>query len=668
MTSGVEDRPSFKQFRFNKALWNSFINIAQPYFFPIEGKGSRWRFVLLLFTLLVATICLTFFLVNGLTLLLDWFAPLLAEKYAEGHLAAVKREMTGWQLPTAAIALLVSMGVFALFSRQLQTRWTPWLLLGSLLILLLTIARINVGISYLARILDNTLIAKDQKFWGALWVYCVALIFALPIRGGGLSYVPLKLGLLWRGWLTNNFLDRYFKDRAYYRLDSNSSNTDVDNPDQRITEDIKYFTGTTLDFLTSIFNSVLQLISFTLVLWSISVPLTLGLVGYALIGTLIAVLAGTRLIRINFDQLRLEADFRYGMVHVRDNAESIAFYRGEQQEGESVGSRFLSALRNFDKLIIWTTILNIYQTSYNYFSRIPPYLILVPLFFTDKIDFGTIGQAQLAYGIILESLSIITYQIDNISRFAAGVNRLGTFAEVMDQSQEALAAPSEHRIRTEPGQTLVLQRVTLTIPMQNRTLIRGLDLSLNRGEHLLVVGPSGCGKSSLLRAIAGLWDSGSGLIQRPPISEMMFLPQKPYMLLGTLREQLVYPNEPTKFSDLELYEALEKVNLAHLPERHSGLDLEEDWPRTLSLGEQQRLAFARVLLSKPQFLVLDESTSALDVKTERHVYDLLKGLQVTYISVGHRPTLREYHDRILEFLPEELWRIVAAQDFDFASV
>lgn len=668
MTSAVEDRPSFQQFRFNKALWNSFINIAQPYFFPFEVKGSRWRFVLLLFALLVASICLTFFLINGLSLLLNWVVPQLMEQYAAEHIAAVKRELTGWQLPTAAIALLLSLGIFTLFARQLQSRWTAWLLLGGLMILLLMIARINVGITYIARDLDNYLVKKNPKFWGVLWVYCVSLILALPIRGGGLNYVPLKLGLLWRGWLTENFLERYFTDRAYYRLDSNSSSTDVDNPDQRITEDIKYFTQTTLGFLTSIINSVLQIISFTFVLWSISVPLTLGLVGYAGIGTVIAIVTGTRLIRINFDQLRLEADFRYGMVHVRDNAESIAFYRGEQQEQEAVGNRFISALRNFDKLIIWTTLLNVYQTSYDYFSRIPPYLILVPPYFANKIDFGTISQGQIAFSIMLGSVSLIVSQIDDLTRFAAGVNRLGTFEEKMDQSQIALAEPTEHRIRTEPGEALVLRRVTLTIPMQNRTLIRDLDLNLAQGEHLLVAGPSGCGKSSLLRAIAGLWDSGSGTIQRPPIGNMMFLPQKPYMLLGTLREQLAYPNDPERFSAMELHEALEKVNLAHLPERHTGLDNEEDWPRTLSLGEQQRLAFARVLLGKPQFVVLDESTSALDVKTERHIYDLLQELRVTYISVGHRPTLREFHDRVLEFLAEEQWRILTAQDFDFAAV
>ncbi len=659
----AEAKAQQRGFRFDRALWNSFIDIAQPYFFPLE-KGGRWRFALLLVAVLLISISVAFFAYLGLVKLADLVLP----PFCDPITVPLTTNVNGWLNSSwpkvAGLALAVGLGAFAGCRKQLQQRWRPWVLLGVLIFLLFAINSINVGITFLSRLLDNSLIAKQEnEFWKFLGIYVVSLCFALPIRAG-LFYLPQKLGLLWRKWLSDDFIKRYFANRVYYKLDSNSVDTDIDNPDQRITEDVKAFTEQTLTFLIDIFDSVLTLISFTAVLLSISTQLTLGLLGYTLVGTLIAVIAGGKLIRINFDQLRYEADFRYGMVHVRDNAESIAFYRGEGQERGQVTDRLDSAVRNYDKLIVWNTSLSVYQRMYDYFSRIPPYLIVVPLFFSGKMDFGAIGQAQLAYSLILSSLSIITNQIQAISRFSAGVNRLGSFEHVMEGTERL---PLDQRIRTERGDRLSLDHVTLLIPDQNRLLLRDLSLELQPGERLLVVGPSGCGKSSLLRAIAGLWDTGSGIIHRPPIHEIMFLPQKPYMLLGSLREQLVYPNDPARYSDAELQEALERVKLGHLLERYGSFDVEEDWPRTLSLGEQQRLAFARVLLTKPRTLILDESTSALDVVTERMVYALLRDLDITYLSVGHRPTLRDFHDRVLEFRGDGDWAVQAASDYEFAG-
>ncbi|ABB56654.1 ABC transporter ATP-binding protein/permease [Synechococcus elongatus] len=656
--------PEINRFRFDKKLWDSFIQIAQPYFYPLE-KNSLWAFSGLLIALLMVVVSLTFFALVGVTKL---GAAVLPAQFVDLVAKGLVQQVDAWLqspfLGICALIFLVGAGVFAAFWRKIRHRWLPWLMLGGLIFLLFAINGINVGITFIARVLDNSLVAKEQaSFWQFLGIYVLTLVIALPVRGA-LSYLPLKLGLLWREWLTDDFLRRYFGNRVYYRLDSNSADTAVDNPDQRITEDVKAFTDTTLSFLIQVFDAVLTLISFTAILWTISKQLTLGLLAYAVIGTAISVLAGTKLIRINFDQLRLEANFRYGMVHVRDNAETIAFYQGEAQERRQVRDRFGQVLLNFDRLIIWNTILSVYQRFYDYFSRIPPYLIVVPLYFSGQQDFGVISQSILAFSQILGALSIITYQIQEISRFAAGVNRLGSFEQVMRTVERTETDRNRPQISTEYGPLLRLVDVTLETPDYRKVLVKDLNLSLADQEALLIVGPSGFGKTSLLRAIAGLWNSGQGQIERPSTQDILFLPQRPYMLLGNLRSQLVYPHAPGRFSDAELLDALERVNLRYiLDDRPEGFDALEDWSSVFSLGEQQRLAFARIVLSRPKFAILDEGTSALDVANEHRVYTLLRNLGISYVSVGHRPTLCDFHETVLEILPESQWRTLSADEY-----
>jgi putative ATP-binding cassette transporter len=256
--------------------------------------------------------------------------------------------------------------------RQIHQRWLQWLLLTFLLFLSLTVNRLNVMISFIFRFIDTALQQKEEPtFWQFLLIYGVLIISAIPILVI-YRYTRLKLALFWREWLTQYFLDRYFDQRAYYELDSNAANTEIDNPDQRMSEDVRSFTGTTLSFLLDILDSILTLYAFTGILYGISRPLALGLVVYATIGTAIAILAGRKLIKINFDQLRYEADFRYSLVHVRDNAESIAFYQGEDQELRQILHRFGAALRNFNLLIIWQAIIDIFQYAYNDFTRSVP--------------------------------------------------------------------------------------------------------------------------------------------------------------------------------------------------------------------------------------------------------------------------------------------------------
>ncbi|WP_448572643.1 ABC transporter ATP-binding protein/permease [Trichothermofontia sp.] len=656
--------PPIQHFRFDRQLWHRFIEIAQPYFYP-TNRGSTWIFAGLLLVLLVVVVSLTFFLAVGLTLLGKLLFPTFFTDLAGGLVTQVNGLLNS-PIPYIALgALLLSGLIFASQRRKLRQRWLQWVLLGLLLFLSFAVNGMNVILSFVFRFIDNVLVDKNEAaFWQFLWVYAGVLIIAIPVIVL-YRYVRLKLGLFWREWLTKDFLDRYFDNRAYYELDSNAANVEVDNPDQRITEDIKSFTGTTLSFLLDILDSILTLISFTAILWSISRPLTGGLIVYALAGTAIAVIAGTKLIRINYDQLRLEANFRYGMVHVRDNAESIAFYRGETLEIQQVVQRLIAALRNFDLLIVWQAIIDLFQYGYNYFARLVPYLIVAPLYFSGSADFGTIGQSYFAFSQVLSALSLITNQIQAIAGFAASVNRLGMLDEELDQPGPAPDS-SDHRIETRIAPRIAIEHLTLRTPNSEQTLIEDLSLDVGNVDRLLVVGASGCGKSSFLRAIAGLWTNGEGVITRPDSQEMLFLPQRPYMLLGNLREQLIYPNLRSHISDDEIQEALQLVNLEGLPERLGGMEIVKDWPSVLSLGEQQRLAFARILLSQPKYVMLDEATSALDVKNERQLYELLRSLDLVYISVGHRPSLLDYHQVVLELGTQTGWQLWRAEEYRFS--
>ena len=532
--------PESQKFRFDRQLWDRFVEIAQPYFYPVE-KGGTWVFAGLLLLLVIAVVTFTFFLTIGLTLLGQLIFPEFFTNVAGELVVRVEGLLASPVMYLAALGFLGSLIGFISRRNQLERRWRQWGLLGFLLFLSFAVNAINVIISYVFRFVDTALNQKEEAtFWQFLFVYAGIIIAAIPILVI-YRYTRLKLGLFWREWLTNYFLSRYFSQRAYYELDSNAANTAIDNPDQRITEDIKSFTSVTLSFLLDVLDSILTLISFTAILYTISKALTGGLLVYAAIGTTIAVVAGRKLIGINYEQLRLEANFRYGMVHVRDNAESIAFYRGEQLERRQVIDRLMLAIRNFDLLIIWQSLIDLFQYGYNYFTRIVPYVIVAPLYFAGETDFGTFVQASIAFSQVLSALSLVTNSIQGIASFAASINRLGSFYEQLVDPQAKCRLVRESEIETHYGTDLTLNNVTLLTPNSEQILVEGLNFNIRKSDSLLVVGASGCGKSSLMRAIAGLWTNGKGTIRRPDIDEMVFLPQKPYMLLGSLRDQLVYP-------------------------------------------------------------------------------------------------------------------------------
>ena len=549
-------------------------------------------------------------------------------------------------------------------SRLRQRRWFPWLLLGVIILMLLSVNGINAGITFIARDLTNALIARNpESSYRNLWVYGLCFMAALPIRTLQ-YYLTAKLSLVWRNWLTKSLISDYLKDRAYYVLNPNEgAGGDVDNPDQRIADDTKDFTIEALRFTLDIFDSILMFSLNIAILWSISGELTFALLLYAGSISALMVFAGRKLVSINTNQLRYEADFRYGLVHIRNNAESIAFYSGEPEESREVGGRLGSVIKNYNLLIIWQAILKMVQRSGIYGSNFIPYLILISPILAGEMDYGSFAQANVAYNLVENSLFFIIYNIESLARFSASVGRLEGFQSNISHVDRQEYADFFSDVK--PANSIVLKGASVKTPFSNRLLTKDLNLSISASQRLLVVGPSGCGKTSLLRVISGLWASPTGQVSTPPSGELLFIPQRPYMTLGSLREQLCYPLDCDRFSDDHLRAVLKEVQLQSVLDRYPSFDVKQDWPRLLSLGEQQRLAFARLLLNAPKVVVLDEATSALDVSTERHLYALLVEREMAVVSVGHRPTLTSFHDQVLALHGDGGWQLIPAASYDF---
>jgi putative ATP-binding cassette transporter len=563
------------------------------------------------------------------------------------------------------------------FSRHLWTRftsiaspywlsdekWTAWALLTSLVLLMFGQVGSNVLFNQQTGELTSALAAKDaDRFWRTIQECLAMLIAAVPIYA--LYYfVRDKLGIYWRRWLTQKFLDRYFNNRAYFELNSDAK---IDNPDQRIAEDVGTFTQKSLYFLLIILGSLIQVAAFSGVLWNISRPLVYFLVIYAFIGTLVTTLLfGRMLIGLNFLQLKKEADFRFGLIRIRENAESIALYRGEAQELSQVEQRFDSVFQNYTKLVNRQLLLNLFAYAYNFLTIVIPSAIIASRVLSGELEVGRAVQAAGAFTGILTALAIVVDKFDELSRFAAGIERLDTFVKFLDV--ERARQKANRKIKVVRGKELAIDRLSLRTLDDKRWIVNGLSTVVRLGEGLIIMGPSGSGKSSLLRAIAGLVSSGTGTIVRPDLQHMVFLPQRPYMVLGSLRDQLLYPSTNRFHFDEELLEMLKSVNLPRLADQFGGLDAEADWGNVLSVGEQQRLAFARVLIAKPRYAMLDEATSALDATNEDRLYQLLGATPTTFVSVSHHDSIREYHQNVLELLGDGKWQLYPARQYSAAG-
>ncbi|MFN6499153.1 MAG: ABC transporter ATP-binding protein/permease [Nostoc sp. DedQUE01] len=512
-------------------------------------------------------------------------------------------------------------------------------------VLLLATTQVKVLLNSKQGDLISALSAHNStKFWqGILVAFGGIIVFGFLNSAYG--YLRETIGIYWRRWLTHHLLNQYFTNRAFYEL--SNSHKEIDNPDQRISEDVANFCQQSIQFLVNCLESVFVVIAFSVILWSISKNLVIVLVIYSILAYAITIgFYGKKLTQLNFEQLKKEADFRFGLVRIRENAESIAFYNGILQEANKIKLIFNEVFNNFKRLILWSEVyLNIFKYQFGYLPWIIPVLILGNQILSGETEVGKVTEAGGAFGQVAFSVNLIMYQFEKFTKFAASINRLYIFSEYLKQPSKAIA--NAKTIDIVIDSRLALENLTVQTPNYQKTLFSNLSVALPTGQGLLIMGDSGCGKSSLLRALAGLWNSGTGVIVRPKLEEILFLPQRPYMILGTLREQLIYPNAKVDLSDKELHQVLHRVNLSDLAERFGGFEVEQDWSDLLSLGEQQRLAFARLLITKPKYAILDEATSGLDINNEEHLYSLLVETGITFISVGHRPTLKKYHQVIV---------------------
>ncbi len=549
-------------------------------------------------------------------------------------------------LDRAALSLLWCL--IAPVFRSPQKRQAQWQL-GLLLGFALAVTLVQVGLSYAARDFMNAFAALDRPaFLRHLGLYVGGFALMVPL-GVAYRFTEEKLALFWRQWMTHHLLRRYFSHRAYYHQRGSET---LDNPDQRLAEDVKNVTSTALSLLLITLNSSLTLLAFAGVLWSISWVLMLVLLGYTALGTLLSLRLGRQLVGLHFHQYRREANFRSGLIRVRDNAESIAFYRGETPEHRRLLRQFAAIFHNTSHLIAANRRLAYFTSSYNYLALLVPLLVAAPLYFSGKIPFGTVLQAASAFAAALAATSLIITQFEMLSRFAAGASRLQALWSALQPDPP----PRALRPSPAPSPHLAVVKLEVKTPDGARILIKSLDLNLPSSSSILLMGPSGSGKTSLLRTLAGLWPSDRGAILRPARSHLMFLPQRPYLLPGSLRDQLLYPRPPATISREALCQALRDVNLSDLLHRlHGNLDHCADWTHLLSLGEQQRLCFARLLLHQPTIAFLDEATSALDETNERLLYQALRARSLSFLSIGHSALLRDYHDRILSLRLDGSW-------------
>lgn len=529
-----------------------------------------------------------------------------------------------------------------------EEKWKAWRQLALLIFVLLIRTGLQVPFLIFGGEVTSALAAQDtDRFIQAVLIFLGILVVGVPFASLA-DYLGSKLALSWRDWLTSYYLTRYLEDARFYQLRLRKNS--LDNPDQRIEADIRALTQGAIKFFAIGLESIFQLLGIAGVLWAISQGLMVFLLVYSVTGTAIATLFfGRMLVGINQEQLQREADFRFNLARIRENAEAIALYSGENYEFNQSWAQFLRVFSNFKRLIQWQLGLNLFQNPYRYATFVIPGLILAPRLFAGELEIGDVTQAGAAFKIMLAAMALIVLQMQQLANLGAAVQRLGELDQALTQvlMQETVINQQTPRIQQEVGNFIDLDRLTVQTP-DGRVLIRNLSATVAPEDHLLIVGASGVGKSSLLRAIAGLWQFGSGTITKPESDQIMFLPQRPYLIRGSLREQLIYPYRLPSLTDAALEAVLKQVNLAELLDRWEGLDGGIEEMSTLSVGEKQRLAFARLLLHKPLYALLDEATNALDFRNEASLYKSLKATDTTFISVGHNPALKKYHEQILE--------------------
>ncbi|GMH39495.1 hypothetical protein BSKO_07393 [Bryopsis sp. KO-2023] len=552
-----------------------------------------------------------------------------------------------------------------------EERWLARGYFTASLILSLLYTAVLVRVSYALKDLSTGLAEKNpEAFSAAIWHFVGIITVAAPLFAFT-NFVEFRLELAWRIYLTDKLMKNYFSNRSYFLLNKLSI---LDNPDQRICQDINSYVTASVTLTMNIARKVFNCVAFAGVLWSISPKLVIFLFGYTLIGTgMTTRIFGQPLMQVTFDLLQKEADLRFGMVRVRENSESIAFYSGDAREKSITTHRFERVVQTVLQKINWTAGLALWRNYYSYATIIIPRVMTAPLYFAGQIEFGVVEQATYAFDRIEQALSTFVDKFQEISGLAAQTERLEVLMAVMDQIHEGEASSDDDgvakiskimRVPVQSPTVLQFESVEFSTPGAKQIICANQDFALSEGESLLVVGPSGCGKSSLLRVIAGLWTAGKGTVRTPPPESTFFLPQRPYMPIGTLRHQLLFPSKSeNEVSDEQLLKLLGKVELPELATNVGGLNAEKDWLQVLSVGEQQRVAFLRLLVHRPLVAFLDEATSAMDIETEAAVYKALQDSCESYVSVGHRLQLVQHHTHVLEYGGQGVWAKYPSADF-----
>jgi len=587
----------------------------------------------------------------------------LAFPYLRGALRFTQAEPHG----ALALALVGGglVGGLALLRPLASPLRRRWLALTVLLLLLVVATAVDVAFTEgNGAVMEALNVRSAVRFWGTALGLTAIYLATLPIQYLN-SYGQQRFALAWRNSTTTALEQAYLQSHNYYRLEaepigSGRGGGGIDNPDQRIAEDIQRAVFSSTELFFGFCTSLLSLAAYVIVLFQISGLLVLTLLIATAAGNGVIVQLVRRLASLGFRQQSLEADFRFGLMHVRSHAESIAFLRGEVREGRGLGRRFSLLLQNQERLIRWRAFVEQGTGLYGFLMQFVPYLVLSTAYFGGKVTLGQLTVGSIAFSQVQVALSFLIVRADDFSSLFASLHRVGELRRAMGPTTSIPPAPPAPIPAVGPE--LRLDQLSVANPGGGPPLIAGLDLRVAAGERLLVTGPSGCGKTSLLRVLSGLAPAAAGRLQTPDPSAWTVLPQVPYMTLGCLRDQLLYtlPIEAPPPSDDDLRRALVQVRLGSLSERYGDLAIEEDWGRVLSGGEQQRLGFARLLLGRSPFVVLDEATSALDLDSERHLYGELIRTNVAVISVGHRPSLREFHQRLLRLDGQGGWRIEPA--------
>ncbi len=559
-------------------------------------------------------------------------------------------------------------------------------LLGALFLQLLAINALNIVSSYVGRDFMTAIAEHNMPGFLRYTVMYVGVFAALTVVAVFYRFAEERLGLLWREWLTRGLIGAYLDHPVYYRLsDRLIANGEIANPDQRITEDVRAFTTTSLSFLLLGLNATLTVLAFSGVLWSISPLLFAVSVGYAAVGSCLAFLLGRPLVSLNYRQADKEAEFRADLLHVREHAESIALGHYEQRLQARLLRHLAEVVGNFKRIIAVNRNLGCSTTGYNYLIQIIPVVLVAPMFIRGHVEFGVIAQATIAFAQLIGAFSLIVTQFQSISSYAAVVARLDSLAGAIEQARAAPVPLTEvcphhertaecpicladivpvmaaTRVREEVDGRVAYERLTLLEPEKGEVLIRDLSISIPRGTKVLVTGPNETAKEALFRATAGLWHTGDGKVIRPPLEQVLFVPERPYLPPGSLREALAPMRAETEPPDARILSTLESLGLGGVLQRAEGLDTERDWHRFIPLSEQQLLACARLVLATPTFAFLERLSNLLSPEQIDRILQALSANAVTYVCLGGTTERRDYYDAVLEVAQDGTWRWEAVE-------